>query len=210
MFPNFRLTIVAILASIVGISCGLGLFAAFRVNHEPLAGLSSGKPSLQLAFDSVEPAGDAAAPFGIRFQVSVPAAIAAPVVAPPPLPLPPQAETTPANDGPHQEAVPNAGAESTTTAQDQVATATTAGQAPPPPPDAAQDKPASAASVDTAAGAKVVHKTARRRRVAHRLYRPQAGAAAPAADQNFIGAAQGFPWTPQTPQPRAATKRTSG
>ena len=57
MFPNFRLTIVAVLASIVGISCGLGLFAAFRVNHEPLARLSNGKPSLQLAFDNVEPGG---------------------------------------------------------------------------------------------------------------------------------------------------------
>ncbi len=208
MFPNFRLTIVAVLASIVGISCGLGLFAAFRVNHEPLAGLSNGKPSLQLAFDSVEPVGDAAAPFGIRFQVSVPAAIAAPVLVPPSLPLPPQAETVPADDGPHQEAAPNAGTDSTTAVQDQVAAGTPADE-PPPSPVVVSDKPVPAASVDTAAAAKVAHKTVRRR-VAHRLYRPQAGAAAPAADQNFIGAPQGFPWTPQTAQPRAAAKRTSG
>ena len=34
MFPNFRLMIVAILASIVALSGGFGLFAAFRVNHD--------------------------------------------------------------------------------------------------------------------------------------------------------------------------------
>ena len=40
MFPNVRLMVVAILAAIAGISCGLGLFATFRVNHEPLARLA--------------------------------------------------------------------------------------------------------------------------------------------------------------------------
>ena len=34
MFPNIRLMIVAVLASILGISCALGLFAEFRVSHE--------------------------------------------------------------------------------------------------------------------------------------------------------------------------------
>jgi hypothetical protein len=209
MFPNFRLTIVAVLASIVGISCGLGLFAAFRVNHEPLAGLSSGKPSLQLAFDSVEPVGDAAAPFGIRFQVSVPAAIAAPVAAPPPLPLPPRAETAPANDGPHQEAVPNAGAESTTAAQDQVATTTPADQSSPRS-ATASDKPAPAPSnAGTAARAKTARKPPRRHLV-RRLHQPQAGIAASPADQNFFGAPQGFTESPPVAQPRTATKRTSG
>jgi len=42
MFPNIRLTIVALLASVVGIGCGLALFAAFRVNREPFAHLSNG------------------------------------------------------------------------------------------------------------------------------------------------------------------------
>ena len=44
MFPNVRLMVVAILAAITGISCGLGLFATFRVNHEPLARLAEGSP----------------------------------------------------------------------------------------------------------------------------------------------------------------------
>src|SRR5215471_12546451 len=52
MFPNVRLMVVAILAAIAGISCGLGLFATFRVNHEPLARLAEGSPPLQLALNN--------------------------------------------------------------------------------------------------------------------------------------------------------------
>ena len=37
MFPDIRLLIVAVVASVVALSCGFGLFAALRVNHEPLA-----------------------------------------------------------------------------------------------------------------------------------------------------------------------------
>jgi len=39
MFPNVRLMIAAMAASVVVLSCGFGVFAAFRVNHEPLARL---------------------------------------------------------------------------------------------------------------------------------------------------------------------------
>jgi hypothetical protein len=53
MFPNIRLMVVAILAAIAGIGCGLGLFATFRVNHEPLARLADGSPPLQLAFEKL-------------------------------------------------------------------------------------------------------------------------------------------------------------
>ena len=53
MFPNFRLMIVTVLAAILGIGCGLGLFATFRVNHEPLARLSDGGAPLQLAWEKV-------------------------------------------------------------------------------------------------------------------------------------------------------------
>jgi hypothetical protein len=56
MFPNFRLMVVTVLAAILGISCGLGLFATFRVNHEPLARLSDGSASLRLALDKTVPA----------------------------------------------------------------------------------------------------------------------------------------------------------
>ena len=52
MFPNVRLMIVAILAAIAGIGSGLGLFATFRVNHEPLARFAEGSSPLQLAFDN--------------------------------------------------------------------------------------------------------------------------------------------------------------
>ena len=37
MFPNVRLLIAAVVASVVALSCGFALFAAFRVNHEPLS-----------------------------------------------------------------------------------------------------------------------------------------------------------------------------
>src|SRR6516164_4031503 len=91
MFPNVRLTVVAILAAIAGIGCGLGLFATFRVNHEPLARLAEGSPPLQLAFDNRAFDSDARAPLEARLQVngapkviSVPAVIATPGSAPNP------------------------------------------------------------------------------------------------------------------------------
>jgi len=85
MFPNFRLIVVAILAAIAGIGCGLGLFATFRINHEPLERLAEGSPPLQLAFDNRTLGSDARAPLKARLRVdgaakviSVPAIIATP------------------------------------------------------------------------------------------------------------------------------------
>src|SRR5579872_557578 len=69
MFPNLRLTVVAILAAITGIGCGLGLFATFRVNHEPLARLAEGSPPLQLAFDHL----------GLKSQPQMPVEIRLPI-----------------------------------------------------------------------------------------------------------------------------------
>jgi len=54
--------VVAILAAITGISCGLGLFATFRVNHEPLARLAEGSPPLQLALNNRALGSEAGAP----------------------------------------------------------------------------------------------------------------------------------------------------
>jgi hypothetical protein len=89
MFPNIRLVIVALLATITGISCGLGLFAAFRVNREPFAHLPNGAAPLQLVFAVPGPApATDAAPFGIRFQVNVPQAAAAAADTAPDLPAP--------------------------------------------------------------------------------------------------------------------------
>ena len=49
MFPNVRLLIAAVVASVVALSCGFALFATFRVNHEPLSRLATGAAPLQLA-----------------------------------------------------------------------------------------------------------------------------------------------------------------
>ncbi len=48
MFPDVRPLIAAMIVSVVALSCGFGVFAAFRVNHEPLARLPSAAPPLQL------------------------------------------------------------------------------------------------------------------------------------------------------------------
>ena len=52
MLPDIRLLVVAVLAAIAGISCGLGLFATFRVHQEPLLRFSEGGPPLPLALDN--------------------------------------------------------------------------------------------------------------------------------------------------------------
>jgi len=87
MFPNVRLMVVAILAAIAGISCGLGLFATFRVNHEPLARLAEGSPPMQLAFDNRVLGSDARAGIEARLPVSgVAKMISIPMVIPTPEP----------------------------------------------------------------------------------------------------------------------------
>jgi hypothetical protein len=77
MFPNMRLMIVAVLASIMGISCALGLFAEFRVSHDSFLRESNARAPLQLSAGG-PPATviSAAATFGVRFaaQPSPPAA----------------------------------------------------------------------------------------------------------------------------------------
>jgi hypothetical protein len=55
MFPNVRLMILATFASIVALSCGFAVFAAFRVNREPLVRLPAGAP-LQFVAEYSAPA----------------------------------------------------------------------------------------------------------------------------------------------------------
>ncbi len=55
MFPDFRLMIAAVLGSVVALMCGFGVFAAFRVNHEPLARLPSATAPLQLVVGNATP-----------------------------------------------------------------------------------------------------------------------------------------------------------
>lgn len=104
MFPNVRLMIVAILAAIAGIGCGLGLFATFRVNHEPLARLAEASPPLQLAVDNLALGSQARMPLQARLPVSgagnvisVPAII--PTPSPAPIPAVERAEADSASAG---------------------------------------------------------------------------------------------------------------
>src|ERR1700722_5304642 len=93
MFPGVRLLIMAVMASVVTLVCGFGIFAAFRVNHEPLSRLSNITAQSQLVADNATPhpmriAGGEA--FGPRFQVSE--ALIASVTAGPPAPKPDDAD----------------------------------------------------------------------------------------------------------------------
>jgi hypothetical protein len=97
MFPNLRLLVVAVLAAIAGISCGLALFATFRVNHEPLMRFSEGGAPLQLAFDNRPALPEAASPIPARLPLDAGGKIAS---APLLIPAPPAVEETPAGDGP--------------------------------------------------------------------------------------------------------------
>jgi hypothetical protein len=108
MFPNVRLMIAAIVASTLGMSCGLGVFAVFRVNHDPFARLPNAAPPLQLASSNTSPfalkdsgfkdsvAPDATvAPFGVRFELNQPLNAGTTV---PQAAAAPETAATPAND----------------------------------------------------------------------------------------------------------------
>ena len=104
MFPNVRLMVVAILAAITGISCGLGLFATFRINHEPLARFAEGSPPLQLAFDNRALGSDTRTPLEARLPVnSAPKAISVPLIIDTPSAAP-SAAPSPASSPPVEQA----------------------------------------------------------------------------------------------------------
>jgi hypothetical protein len=87
MFPDVRLLIAAVVASVVALSCGFAMFATFRVNHEPLSRLATGAAPLQLAAGNPSAATPAATEsFGIRFPVSQADRAGAPAEAAPPQP----------------------------------------------------------------------------------------------------------------------------
>jgi hypothetical protein len=105
MLPNVRLMIVAILSAIAGIGGGLGLFATFRVNHEPLARLAEANPPLQLAFDNRALGSDAPTKVEARLPIngaakpiSVPMIVATPSPAPSPAPEQSEADSAIARD----------------------------------------------------------------------------------------------------------------
>jgi hypothetical protein len=105
--------VVAILAAIAGISCGLGLFATFRVNHEPLARLAAGSPPLQLALNNRVFGSDLAAPVEARLPsngaaklISAPVIIATP--SPEPTPERSPSPSTMPNPAPEQSGADSA------------------------------------------------------------------------------------------------------
>ena len=86
MFPDVRLLIAATLASVLALICGFGLFAAFRVSHDPLTRLPPATASLELVADKTARLPVAFAPaesFDRRFPVAAPGEpiAAAPVAA---------------------------------------------------------------------------------------------------------------------------------
>lgn len=52
MFPNVRLLIAAMLASVVVLICGFAMFAAFRISHEPIAHLPAAAAPVQLVAEN--------------------------------------------------------------------------------------------------------------------------------------------------------------
>jgi hypothetical protein len=73
MFPNVRLQIVALFVSVVALSFGFGVFAAFRVNHEPLVQVPASAAPFQLTAENAAPSTTTTswgAPFGSRFWLS--------------------------------------------------------------------------------------------------------------------------------------------
>jgi hypothetical protein len=52
MFPNMRLMITAVVASVITLSCGFGIFAALRINHEPIGRLPAASAPLRLITDN--------------------------------------------------------------------------------------------------------------------------------------------------------------
>jgi hypothetical protein len=107
MFPNVRLMVVAMLAAIAGIGCGLGLFATFRVNHEPLARLADGSPPLQLAFEKLGLNSELRAPLAAGLPVNAAAKpISVPVI---PTPGPDHAAADAATSGDSESGQPALG-----------------------------------------------------------------------------------------------------
>jgi hypothetical protein len=72
MFPNVRLMTAAMLASVVALICGFGLFAAFRVSHDPLVRLPPAVTAMQLIAENAARLSTTVVPgepFDRRFQI---------------------------------------------------------------------------------------------------------------------------------------------
>jgi hypothetical protein len=70
MIPSIRSMVVAILLAVVALGGGFGVFAEFRVNHDPARLATATFPLRLVADDATWPAGVADQSFGSRLQVS--------------------------------------------------------------------------------------------------------------------------------------------
>jgi hypothetical protein len=218
MFPNVRLMIVAIMASIVGIGCGLGMFAVFRVNHDPLhdpfVRLANGATPMQLVFSNALPSAmtDAAAtPFGIRFEIKAPRTGGGETPQP--------VSAMPGEAGPAAAAPPSVGATTATPPPDAPDSATVQSAGPHGPAQAAiqppaeqaapagrlvpdrKPAPATAASGAPTRAGKSAHTALKHPRIAkqRRLRKPRAAAVAGSRDQNSGLAQPTYEFTTATP-----------
>ena len=198
MFPNVHLMAAAMLASIVAMSCGLGAFAALRVNHDSLTRLPAAGPPLQLVFNAAPAAVTDAtpAPFGVRFAVTQPqTAVAASATETGSAPLPAAATAiadTSSPDEPNRDATPDAKTDTAAIAATEPAAEDSLPAEPAalhfeaspdmaipdmtkldaPTPDSAQteSKPSSAAAAAAKATATTTHKASRPRRLAATIH----------------------------------------
>jgi hypothetical protein len=200
MIPDIRLMIVALLASIVAISCGLGLFAAFRVNNEQFVRAPNGSPLLRLAFVAPMSVTDATVPIAVRLRMNTPAAVAEP--AKPIAAIELASAPTAASPDTGPETSQPAGKDGS----GDVAAVPPADQSPPAEPDAKSGP--SAPSAETTPTAKAMKKMTRYRAVKlHRRVQPQGATAAQPGDQFGALSQPAFQSPAQAAAPQTVRRR---
>ncbi len=223
MFPNVRLMIVAVLASILGISCALGLFAEFRVSHDSFLRESNANAPMQLGTNDAAPARvmNTAVPFEFRFQappavaetagriiMSEHAAAVEPApVAPAVTPMVVAAPETAAPQNSQQDGKPGTA--------DDVAARTPAAAVPLGDPDAVSKTKILPERANPAAPSRSAHTTHRHRPlIVRRSQRSRTAVSGQAARQSLTGTQLGYQWAapagsgaPQTVHRRVIVRR---
>jgi hypothetical protein len=219
MFPNIRLMIVAVLASILGISCALGLFAEFRVSHDSFLRESNANAPMQLGANDAAPARlmNTAVPFEFRFQAPPAAAetaqrtiISEHTAAVEPAPVVPVV-TPMVVAAPETAAPQNTQQDGKPGTADDVAARTPAAAAPPGDPDAVSKTTILPENANPAAPSTSARTTRRHRPLVVRRSRPASGQT---ARQGLTGIQPGYQWAapsgsgaPQTVHRRVIVRR---
>jgi hypothetical protein len=220
MFPNIRLMIVAVLASILGISCALGLFAEFRVSHDSFLRESNANAPMQLSANDAAPARvmNTAVPFEFRFQAPPAAAetagrtvISEPVAAVEPAPVAPVV-TPMVAAAPETAAPQNTQQDGKPGTTDDVAARTPAAAAPLGDPDALSKIVPERAN--PAAPSRSARTTRRHRPLVVRRLQRSRPASGQTARQGLTGTQPGYQWAapsgsgaPQTVHRRVIVRR---